>query len=117
MDLLKSRISNLVHNAFRKKDGSVRYTHIKLTRAKGYFTHDINGDGENMFTADSICKMIEFCIDNIFVQFGGRLFRQVIGIPMGTNCSYRKCQAGHGVQNPSGSSVCTSWWASMAASK
>ena len=42
-DLLKSRISNLVHNAFRKKDGSVRYTHIKVTRAKGYFTHNING--------------------------------------------------------------------------
>ena len=62
-DLLKSRISNLVHNAFRKKDGSVRYTHIKLTRAKGYFTHDINGGGDNMFTADSICEMIEFLID------------------------------------------------------
>ena len=86
-DLLKSRISNLVHNAFRKKDGSVRYTHIKLTRAKGYFTHDINGGGDNMFTADSICEMIEFLIDNIFVQFGGRLFRQVTGIPVGTNCA------------------------------
>ena len=61
--------------------------HIKLTRAKGYFTHDINGGGDNMFTADSICEMIEFLIDNIFVQFGGRLFRQVIGIPMGTNCA------------------------------
>ena len=47
-------------DAFRKKDGSVRYTHIKLTRAKGYFTHDINGGGDNMFTADSICEMIEF---------------------------------------------------------
>ena len=34
-DLLKSRISNLVHNAFRNKDGSVRYTHIKVGRAKG----------------------------------------------------------------------------------
>ena len=43
IDLLKSMISNLVHNAFRKKDGSVRYTHIKVTRAQGYFTHDING--------------------------------------------------------------------------
>ena len=64
-DLLKSRISNLVHNAFRKKDGSVRYTHIKVTRAKGYFTHDINGGGDNMYTADNICKMIEFLIDNI----------------------------------------------------
>ena len=40
-----------------------------------------------MYTADKICKMIEFSIDNIFVQFGGRLFRQVIGIPMGTNCA------------------------------
>ena len=31
--------------------------------------------------------MIEFLIDNIFVQFGRRLFRQVIGIPLGTNCA------------------------------
>ena len=38
-----------------------------------------------MHTADNICKMTEFLIDNIFVQFGGRLFCQVIGIPMGTN--------------------------------
>ena len=86
-DLLKSRISNLVHNAFRKNDGSVRYTHIKVTRAQGYFTHDINGGGDNMYTADNICKLIEFLNGNIFVQFGGRLFHQVIGIPMGTNCA------------------------------
>ena len=31
--------------------------------------------------------MIEFLIDNIFVQFGGRDFQQTIGIPMGTNCA------------------------------
>ena len=78
---------NLESVILYKKDGSVRYTHIKVTRAKGYFTHDINGGGDNMYTADNICKMIEFLIDNIFVQFGGRLFRQVIGIPMGTNCA------------------------------
>ena len=58
-DLLKSRISNRVHNAFRKKDESVRYTHIKVTRAQGYFIHDINGGGDNMYTADNIRKMIE----------------------------------------------------------
>ena len=39
-----------------------------------------------MYTADNICNMIEFLIDNIFVQFGGHLFHQVIGIPVGTNC-------------------------------
>ena len=31
--------------------------------------------------------MIEFLIDNIFVQFGGRLFCQVIEVPVGTNCA------------------------------
>ena len=87
LDLLKSRISNLVNNAFRKKDGSLRYINIKVTRTKGHFTHEINGGGEKMYTADNNCKMIELLIDNIFVQFGGRLFHQVIGIPMGTICA------------------------------
>ena len=35
-----------------------------------------------MYTADNICRMIEVLIDNIFVQLGGCLFRQVIEIPM-----------------------------------
>ena len=65
-NLLKSRISNLVHNAF---------------------TRDINSGGDNMYTADNICQMIEFSIDSIFVQFGRRLFHQVIGISMGKNCA------------------------------
>ena len=70
-DLLKSRSSNLVHNAFRKKDGTVRCTHIKVTRSKGYFTYDVNGGGDNMHTANNICKMIEFLIDNILGSLEG----------------------------------------------
>ena len=30
--------------------------------------------------------MIEFLVDNIYVRLGGQLFRQMVGIPMGTNC-------------------------------
>ena len=51
-NLLTSGINNLVHNSFRKKDGSVRNTHIKVTKAKGCFTHDINGGGNGMYIAD-----------------------------------------------------------------
>ena len=40
-----------------------------------------------MYASDNICKMIEFLIDNIFVQFGGHLFHQVIRISTGTNCA------------------------------
>ena len=60
---------------------------MDIPRLKGYFTHDINGGGDNMYTADNICQMIEFLIDNISVQFEGCLFHQVTGIPMGTNCA------------------------------
>ena len=31
--------------------------------------------------------MLDFQIDNIFVLFGGRVFQQTIGIPMGRNCA------------------------------
>ena len=31
--------------------------------------------------------MIEFLVDNIYVRFGGQLFLQMVGIPMGTNCA------------------------------
>ena len=31
--------------------------------------------------------MLEFLIDNIFDMFGGRVFQQTVGIPMGTNCA------------------------------
>ena len=30
--------------------------------------------------------MLEFLIDKIFAMFGGHVFQQTVGIPMGTNC-------------------------------
>ena len=85
-DLLKSRMNSIINNAFKHKNGATRYTHIKVCRNKSYFTSDpLNGD--NKYTANDICKMIEFLVDNIYVRFGGQLFRQMVGIPMGTNCA------------------------------
>ena len=44
-------------------------------------------NGDNKYTANDISKMIEFLVNNIYVRFGGQLFRQMVGIPMGTNCA------------------------------
>ena len=85
-DLFKSRMNNIIKNAFNHKNGAIRYTHVKVGRNKTYFTSDpLNGD--NKYTANDICKMIEFLVDNIYVRFGGQLFQQMVGIPMGTNCA------------------------------
>ena len=31
--------------------------------------------------------MLTFLLENIFIPFGTKLYRQVVGIPMGTNCA------------------------------
>ena len=41
----------------------------------------------NTLPINDICKIIEFLVDNIYVRFGGQLFRQMVGISMGTNCA------------------------------
>ena len=69
------------------KDKPPRSGRVKVTRSKLHFTYDINSGEDIMYTSDNIFKLIEFLIDNIFVQLGRCLFHQVIRIPTTTNCA------------------------------
>ena len=40
-----------------------------------------------MWTCPDVCNSLTFLLDNIFVRYGDTVYRQVIGIPMGTNCA------------------------------
>ena len=57
-NLLKSRITALIHNSFKRRNGSNRYTHIKITSVKGYFIDTINPGRDNLYTVDQICRML-----------------------------------------------------------
>ena len=39
------------------------------------------------WSCQNVCDALTFLLDNIFIQFGTKLFRQVVGIPMGTDCA------------------------------
>ena len=34
----------------------------------------------------NVCDALSFLLDNIYIRFGTKLYRQIVGIPMGTNC-------------------------------
>ena len=34
-----------------------------------------------------MCVALHYLLDNIFIRFGSKLYRQILGIPMGTNCA------------------------------
>ena len=39
------------------------------------------------WTCDEVCTALHYLLDNIYVRYGDTVYRQVIGIPMGTNCA------------------------------
>ena len=57
-----------------------------LGRDRSYFVKH-HSDSTKQFSVTDIFNMLEFLIDNIFVMFGGRIFQQKVGKPMGTNCA------------------------------
>ena len=85
-DKLKSRLCNIIRQAFRFKNGKKRYKYIVVGYNSTYFVKD-HSNGKHKYTENDIIRMIDFLIDNIFVECGGEIFQQVIGIPMGTNCA------------------------------
>ena len=34
-----------------------------------------------------MCEALTFLLDNIYIRVGSKLYRQIVGIPMGTNCA------------------------------
>ena len=34
-----------------------------------------------------MCEALTLLLDNIYIRFGSKLYRQIVGIPMSTNCA------------------------------
>ena len=34
-----------------------------------------------------MCDALHYLLDNIFIRFGSKLYRHIVGFPMGTNCA------------------------------
>ena len=83
---LKSRLATIIRNSFIHKNGNHRCKFLILGRERPYFVKE-HSDSKNKYTEDDIVNMLEFLVDNIFVVFGEKVFKQIVGIPMGTNCA------------------------------
>ena len=43
--------------------------------------------GYHLWSCQNVCDALSFLLDNIYIRFGTKLYRQIIGIPMSTNCA------------------------------
>ena len=40
-----------------------------------------------LWSCQNVCDALSFLLDNIYIRFETKLYRQIVGIPMGTNCA------------------------------
>ena len=40
-----------------------------------------------MWSYQKVCDALHYLLGNIFIRFGSKFYRQIVGIPMGTNCA------------------------------
>ena len=81
-DKLIDTITRFVKKVFNRKGKK----YIIATTKHAYFSNKRSKAGLSL-TAKELLDHIKFIVGNSYVKFQGKLYRQVVGIPMGTNCA------------------------------
>ena len=81
-NLIKEKLINLIEWTF-KREGS---PYIACNERQAFFT---SGDTKRykLWSCQNVCKALLYLLDNIYIRFGTKLYRQIVGIPMGPNCA------------------------------
>ena len=54
---------------------------------KAFFTLADHYKGYHLWSCQNVCDALTFLLDYIYIRFGTKLYRQIVGIPMGTTCA------------------------------
>ena len=54
---------------------------------KNAFVTSKQTKGYKLWSFRKMCDAVHYLLHNLFIRFGSKLYRQIVGIPMGTNCA------------------------------
>ena len=83
-NLIKEKLLDLIKRTFYKNEGKL---YLACNDKKAFFTSADYYRGYHLWSCQNVCDVLSFLLDNIYIRFGTMLYRQIIGIPMGTNCA------------------------------
>ena len=81
-NLIKEKFINLIEWTF-KREGS---PYVACNERQAFF---ISADTKRykLWSCQNVCEALIYLLDNIYIRFGSKLYKQIVGIPMGTNCA------------------------------
>ena len=79
---IEENLINLIEWTFKKESSP----YIAYNERQGFFT---SGDTKRykLWSCQNVCETLIYLLDNIYIRVGTKLYRQIAGIPMGTNCA------------------------------
>ena len=82
-NLIKDQFIDLIERTFQR-EGS---PYLACNDRNAFFTSEKKTKKYHAWSCQNVCDALIFLLDNIFIRFGTKLYRQVVGILMDTNCA------------------------------
>ena len=81
-NLIKEKLTELIEQTFNR-EGSL---YLACNDKNAFFTSE-QPKRYKLWSCQKMCDALHYLLDNIFIRFGSKLYRQIVGIPTGTNCA------------------------------
>ena len=85
-NLIKEKLLDLIGRAFKKIFKSECTLYLASNDKKAFFT-STDHRGYKLWSCQNVCGALSYLLDNIYIRFGNKLYRRIVGIPIGTNCA------------------------------
>ena len=87
-DKLRESIKLVLAEAFQIKDSEDSELYIKINKKNATWSRKLPKKSKLLhLDKDQIMKMFNYLMDNIYLFYRTEIYRQIIGIPMGTDCA------------------------------
>ena len=80
--IILNKLNDLIEWTFHREDS----LYLACNARNSFVTSEVHKN-YTLWTCQKVCEALTFLLDNIYIRFGTKLFRQNVGIPMGTNCA------------------------------
>ena len=81
---IKEKILDLIEWTFKRALKNYGSLYLACNDRKTVFTSS-DQSRYTLWSRQNVCDALSYLLDNIYIRFGTKLYRQIVGIPMGTN--------------------------------
>ena len=81
-NLIRNQLVDLIENTFRREE----VLYLVCNEERAFFASEEHKIYD-LWSCQKVTSALIYLLDNIYIRFGSKLYRQNVGIPIGTNCA------------------------------